>query len=189
MLNRFRPALRDLIEPLALKIKINPNYITLLGVLVATISAYSFYAGNLLGGGILIAISGFLDIFDGAVARNNSSMTQFGGFLDSTSDRLADALIIIGIVYGGFVNWVYGILALHASLTVSYVRARAEAEGVPCGIGIAERAERLSIIMVGAFLGFWFGPEIMHWAFILIIILGYITVGQRIHHTWKFMNK
>ncbi|GAB6055801.1 archaetidylinositol phosphate synthase [Methanobacterium movens] len=156
---------------------------------MAFLSAYSFAIGNLLLGGILIALSGFLDIVDGAVARNNSSITPFGGFLDSTVDRLSDALIIIGIVYGGFVNWIFGILALHASLTVSYVRARAEVEGIPCGVGIAERAERLVIIMSGAFLGVLFGPEVMLIAMLLVIVLGYMTVGQRIYHTWKQMNK
>ncbi|MEW6011459.1 CDP-alcohol phosphatidyltransferase family protein [Methanobacterium alkalithermotolerans] len=189
MLNRFRPTIKGFLDPLARKIKINPNLITIFGLIVAFLSAYSFAIGNLLLGGILIALSGFLDIVDGAVARNNSSITPFGGFLDSTVDRLSDALIIIGIVYGGFVNWIFGILALHASLTVSYVRARAEVEGIPCGVGIAERAERLVIIMSGAFLGVLFGPEVMLIAMLLVIVLGYMTVGQRIYHTWKQMNK
>lgn len=188
MLNRFRPSIKGLLSPLANKIKINPNYITLLGLLIAFLSAYNFAIGNLLWGGILIALSGFLDILDGAVARNNSSITQFGAFFDSTVDRLADALIIIGIVYGGFVNWILGILALHASLTVSYVRARSEAEGIPCSVGIAERAERLAIIIIGAFLSVWLGTGIMSLVFILIIILGYLTVAQRIYHTWKSMK-
>ncbi|MBU4536056.1 MAG: CDP-alcohol phosphatidyltransferase family protein [Euryarchaeota archaeon] len=189
MLNRFRPTIKGFLDPLARKIKINPNLITIFGLIVAFLSAYSFALGNLLVGGILIALSGFLDIVDGAVARNNSSITPFGGFLDSTVDRLSDALIIIGIVYGGFVNWIFGILALHASLTVSYVRARAEVEGIPCGVGIAERAERLVIIMAGAFLGVLFGEEVMLIAIILVIVLGYMTVVQRIYHTWKQMNK
>ncbi len=189
MLNRFRPTIKGFLDPLARKIKINPNLITIFGLIVAFLSAYSFALGNLLVGGILIALSGFLDIVDGAVARNNSSITPFGGFLDSTVDRLSDALIIIGIVYGGFVNWIFGILALHASLTISYVRARAEVEGIPCGVGIAERAERLVIIMAGAFLGVLFGEEVMLIAIILVIVLGYMTVVQRIYHTCKKMNK
>lgn len=188
MLNRFRPAIKDIVEPLAKRIKINPNYLTILGLLIAFLSAYMFATGSLLWGGALILLSGLLDIIDGAVARSNSSTTPFGGFLDSTSDRFADALILIGIIYGGFVNWIFGILALHASLTVSYVRARAEVEGISCGVGIAERAERLVILVAGAFLGVLFNPQIMSLAVILIIILGYFTVLQRVYHTWKSMQ-
>lgn len=188
MLNRLRPSIKKFIDPLAKKININPNYLTILGLLIALLSAYMFASGNLLGGGLLIALSGFLDIIDGAVARNNNSTTPFGGFLDSTADRFSDAFIIIGIIYGGFVSWIFGILALHASLSVSYVRARAEVEGVPCGVGIAERAERMVILMTGAFLGVLFGPEMMSAAIVLIMILGYFTVLQRVYHTWKAMN-
>ena len=188
MLNRFRPGLKRVLDPLAKKIKINPDFITVLGLLIALLSAYMFATGSLLWGGALIALSGFLDIIDGAVARNNSGPTKFGGFLDSTTDRFSDAVLLIGIIYGGYVNWIFGVLALHASLSVSYVRARAEVEGIPCGVGIAERAERLVILMAGAFLGVLFGPEIMGMAVILIMILGYFTVLQRIYHTWKQMK-
>lgn len=128
MLNNLRPYLKKFIDPLARKINIKPNYLTIIGLLVALIAAYMFAIGSLLWGGIFIALSGFLDIIDGAVARNNNSTTKFGGFLDSTADRFSDAFIIIGIIYGGFVGWFFGILALHASLSVSYVRARAEVE-------------------------------------------------------------
>jgi archaetidylinositol phosphate synthase len=188
MLNRFRPMIKDFIDPLAKRININPNYLTIIGLIIAFMSAYMFAMGNLLWGGALIALSGFLDIIDGAVARNHSTATQFGGFLDSTIDRFADAIILIGIIYGGFVNWIFGILAMHASLTVSYVRARAEVEGIPCGVGIAERAERLVILIAGAFLSVLFGPQIMGMAVVLIMILGYFTVLQRIYHTWKSMK-
>lgn len=188
MLNNLRPYVKKFIDPLARKINIKPNYLTILGLLIALVAAYMFAMGSLLWGGIFIALSGFLDIIDGAVARNNNSITKFGGFLDSTADRFSDAFIIIGIIYGGFIGWFFGILALHASLSVSYVRARAEVEGIPCGVGIAERAERLVILMVGAFLGVFFGSNIMSAAVILIMVLGYFTVLQRVYHTWKSMK-
>ena len=72
---------------------------------MALVAAYMFASGSLIWGGIFIALSGFLDIIDGAVARNNNSTTKFGGFLDSTADRFSDAFLIIGIIYGGFVGW------------------------------------------------------------------------------------
>jgi len=194
MLNRLRPQVKFFLDPVAKKIRINPNILTILGLLVSLISAYMFATGNLLMGGLLIGLSGFVDMLDGAVARNNFQTTKFGGLLDSTADRFADAFIIIGIIYGGYVNWIYGILALHASLTVSYVRARAESEGIKCNVGIAERAERLVIIMIGAFLSYFtnielFNMNLLGIAVVVIMILGYITVVQRVYHSWKNLKE
>ena len=194
MLNRLRPQVKVILDPVAKKIRINPNILTIIGLLVSLISAYMFATGNLLMGGLLIALSGFVDMLDGAVARNNYQTTKFGGLLDSTADRFADAFILIGIIYGGYVNWIYGILALHASLTVSYVRARAESEGIKCNVGIAERAERLVIIMIGAFLSYFTNIQILNMnllgiAVVVIMILGYVTVIQRVYHSWKTLKE
>jgi archaetidylinositol phosphate synthase len=175
-----------LINPLAGRISLHPNILTVIGLLVSLFAAYAFARGNLLAGGLLILLSGFFDVIDGAVARNNNTKSKFGGFLDSTCDRFADAFIIIGIIYGGFVNWFWGILALLAALSVSYIRARAEVEGIKCDVGIAERAERLFIILGGAFIGYFTNPQlVMTLAILLIVVLGYITVLQRIYHSWK----
>lgn len=190
MLNKVRPQFQKLINPLASKIGLHPNVLTIIGLLVSLLAAYAFSQKNLLLGAFLILLSGFFDVIDGAVARNNNTKSKFGGFLDSTSDRFADAFIIIGIVYGGYVDWFWGILALLASMSVSYVRARAEVEGIKCDVGIAERAERLFIILGGAFLGYVFNPNFfMSMAIFLIIILGYVTVLQRIYYSWKEFNK
>jgi archaetidylinositol phosphate synthase len=189
MLNKLRPRLQEFLEPFAKKIKINPNIITVIGLIISLLAAYAFARENLLAGGFLILLSGFFDVVDGAVARNNNKKTQFGGFLDSTSDRFADAFIIIGIIYGGYVSWILGILAILASLSVSYVRARAEVEGIKCDVGFAERAERLVIIMGGAFLGYFINPYFMNLAIILVMILGFLTVAQRVYHSWKELKE
>jgi len=188
MLNNLRPYLERIIDPLISRINVNPNYVTLIGFIIALAAAYMFAVGKLFIGGLLVALSGFMDIVDGAIARGNFNATKFGGFLDSVLDRFSDAFIIIGIIYGGFINWLIGILALHASLTVSYVRARAEGEGVFCGIGVAERAERLIILILGAFLASIFGDFIMEIAVIFIMVLGYFTVIQRIYYSWRMMS-
>ncbi|KAF5084022.1 archaetidylinositol phosphate synthase [Methanobacterium aggregans] len=186
MLNRLRPNVKKFIDPLAKRMKVNPNVLTILGLIVSIMSGVMFALGDLLLGAVLILLSGFVDMLDGAVARNNSSKTKFGGILDSTSDRFADAAIIIGIIYGGFVNPLIGALAIHASLTVSYVRARAEAEGINCSVGFAERAERLIIIVAGALLSAIFHQNlILYGAVVLIMVLGYLTVLQRVYHSWK----
>ena len=186
MLNRLRPNVKKFIDPIAKRIKVNPNVLTILGLIVSILSGLMFALGDLLLGAAMILLSGFVDMLDGAVARNNSSKTKFGGILDSTSDRFADAAIIIGIMYGGFVNPLIGALAIHASLTVSYVRARAESEGINCSVGFAERAERLIIIVAGAILSVVFNENtILYGAVVLIMILGYLTVFQRVYHSWK----
>jgi archaetidylinositol phosphate synthase len=187
MLERLRPRVKFLIDPVAKKINVNPNYLTIIGLLISLLSAYMFANKNLLIGGILILLSGIFDIIDGAVARNKNSYGKFGGILDSTCDRFSDAFILIGIIYGGYTNWIYGILAIHASLTVSYVRARAEADGINCKGGLMERAERLIILSFGAFLGL-INSEIMSIAVIMIVILGYFTVLQRLYCSWRYQK-
>jgi archaetidylinositol phosphate synthase len=185
MLDKLRPQVKVVIDPLAMKLGINPNIITMIGLLVSIIAAILFAQGNLLLGAILIGLSGFVDVLDGTVARKQARTTPFGGVLDSTVDRFADAFILIGIIYGGFVDPIIGILALHASISVSYVRARAESEGIKCNVGIAERPERLVILMAGAFLGYFINPQIMYLAVVIVMVLGYITVLQRLYHTWS----
>jgi len=172
-------------DPIARRIPINPNILTIIGLLISVLSAYMFSQKELLLGGIFIALSGFIDILDGAVARNHFTRTPFGGILDSTSDRFADAFILIGIIYGGYVDWFIGVLAIVASLSVSYVRARVEAEDIKGNVGIAERAEGLVILIIGVFLSIVFNLDIfVYYAVVLIVILGYLTVLQRIYHAW-----
>lgn len=190
MLNKARPKFQKFINPLASKIGLHPNILTIIGLLVSLLAAYAFSQQNLLIGALLILLSGFFDVIDGAVARNNNTKSKFGGFLDSTSDRFADAFLIIGIVYGGYVNWFWGMLALLAAMSVSYIRARAEVEGIKCDVGIAERAERLFILLGGALLGYIFNPNLfMLIAILLIIVLGFVTVLQRIYHSWKELKE
>lgn len=185
MLHKLRPYVKIILDPIAERMKINPNIITVAGLIVSVVAAYMFARGDLLLGGVFIALSGFVDMLDGAIARKNQSTTPFGGVLDSTMDRFADAVLLIGIIAGGFVDWFIGILTLLASFTVSYVRARAESEGIECNVGIAERPERLVILMAGAFIGYFYNPSSMYVAVVLVMVLGYLTVIQRLYHSWR----
>ena len=189
MLNSLRPYLTKFLEPLASRLNVNPNIVTVISPFLAILSAYFFANGNLLGGALFILLSGFLDVVDGAVARYHDRASPFGAFLDSTMDRFADAIIFIGIIFGGYCNWFVGVLAIHSAITVSYVRARAESQGVECNIGIAERAVRMIILMLGAVLTAIFHSNVIFTYFIyLLVILSYITVGQRILYVWKVLN-
>ena len=103
-------------------------------------------------------------------------------------DRFADAIIYIGIIFGGYCDWFVGVLAIHSAICVSYVRARAESQGVECNIGIAERAVRMIILMVGSLIGFFAGDIYFTYTIYILVILSYFTVGQRIVHVWRQLN-
>ncbi|OED30876.1 archaetidylinositol phosphate synthase [Methanosphaera sp. WGK6] len=185
MLNdRLRPQTNNITGQIGKHIPLNPNIVTLIGLFISFFAGVLFASDNLIGGAIFILLSGVCDMIDGAIARSQNRRTKFGGFLDSTCDRFADAAIIIGIIYSGYVNPILGALAIHASITVSYVRARAESEGITCSVGIAERAERLLIIVVGSIIAALMGGShnIMFLTIALLTILSYITVFQRIYH-------
>ena len=185
MLQSLRPLLTKILNPVASRLNINPNIVTVISPFVALVAAYGFANKLLILGTIAILLSGFLDVVDGAVARYHNKTSKFGAFLDSTMDRFADAIIYIGIIFGGYCDWFIGVLAIHSAITVSYVRARAESQGVECKVGIAERAVRMIILMIGAVIGYLTSPIYFTYTIIILVILSYITVGQRIYHVWR----
>ncbi len=181
MIDRIRPAVRNAFSPLARKIVgVNPNTLTLFGLLAGLAAAFYFANRELMAAGFFVFISGFFDVLDGAVARENNRITGFGGFFDSVCDRFADAAVLIGAMYGGLTEfpmisgWFLGSLAIVGSLMVSYTRARAEAAGATASVGIGERAVRMIILISGAFLG------MVNWSVLLITVISFITVFQRI---------
>ncbi len=188
MLETIKEFIRNALRPLTKKITyINPNTLTLFGLLLALLSAILFARREVLWAGAFLLVSGFFDVLDGEVARENNRITRFGGFLDSVCDRFADVAVIIGAVYGGlavippFPDWFIGVLAIVGSLMVSYTRARAEAAGAGASVGVGERAVRMLIIILGAFLG------MVNWAIALVAALSFITVFQRIIYVRKVL--
>jgi archaetidylinositol phosphate synthase len=187
LLNRLRGALSSAVRPVASSVAsmgITPNQITVIGFFVSILAAYFFFSSLPLGGGLLILLTGFFDILDGAVAKVSGKVTRFGGVLDSTLDRYSDMVIIGAIILGGLCDPVWGILAMVGSFMVSYVRARGEVEGVRmAGIGLMERAERLIVLTAAALLGYtWVG-------IILLAILTNFTSLQRLYHAKKELGK
>ncbi len=189
MLENIKEFIRDALKPLAKKItEINPNTLTLFGLFLSLVAGFFFAMREVLPAGAFLLASGFFDSLDGLVARENKRITRFGGFLDSVCDRFGDAAVIIGAIYGGlavispFPGWFIGIFALFGSLMVSYTRARAEAAGASASVGIGERPIRMIILIAGAFLG------IVNWAVLLVAILSFITIFQRIAHVGKVLK-
>jgi archaetidylinositol phosphate synthase len=182
MLQSLRPLLTRILNPIAQNLNINPNIVTVISPFVAVIAAYGFANHMLILATLAILFSGFLDVMDGAIARYHGKTSKFGAFLDSTMDRFADAIIYIGIIFGGYCDWFVGVLAIHSAITISYVKARAESQGAECNIGIAERAVRMIILMVGALVGHFVGDVYFTYIIYILVILSYFTVAQRVFY-------
>jgi archaetidylinositol phosphate synthase len=147
-----------------------------IGIEVPTIRFSWLYASVI--GSILLLISGFFDVIDGSVARVTKQTSKKGAFLDSSFDKISEAIIFIGIAVGNLANPILCMIALSLSIIVSYVRARAESLGVELkGIGIGERAERLLII---AIIGMVPVIGAMQWAVIVVSVVAGLTLIQRI---------
>lgn len=152
----------------------SPTAWTVVGLLFAVL-AFAFYGGrHPFLAGLLLAVSGFFDILDGAVARATGKTSQLGAFLDSTLDRVAEVLVYLGIIIGGYTSPSLVLVALSFSLLVSYTRAKGDALGVSlAGIGVGERSERLVVLIVASLLGtVWLGV-------LIVALLALITFVQR----------
>lgn len=152
---------------------------------------YSPYLAAVFGG-VLLLISGFFDMVDGSVARITKQTSKRGAFLDSSFDKISEAVIFAGIALGNLASPFWCLLALGMSLLVSYTRARAESLGVDLkGIGIGERAERMLILAVIGMIPLGLiapGESGMKWAVIIVSILAGITVVQRIVATVRKLS-
>jgi len=187
-----RTAARRITEPLKtalVKSRLKPNTLTCIALAISVIAAGAIATNYLLIGGFLVLLSGLFDILDGALARLTNKATRFGALLDSTFDRISDAALFLGlfILYltnGGIVEMVLIFLALVSSFLTSYVRARAEGIGINCPVGLFTRAERVIILALGLLLNPLYGFSIFI-ALLLIVVLGFFTVGQRLIYVWK----
>ena len=145
----------DLPVKFLIKHNITPNMISIVGFLCTSLAAMLIALGwiynNIMFGWLiptLFGLAGAFDLFDGEVARRTEKDTQAGAFIDSNIDRLSDAIIILGLIYGGLVNYLLGYIILFLVLMISYIRSRAETEGVNMkGIGYMERAERIMFLL------------------------------------------
>lgn len=169
---------------------LSPNAVTLLGVAIQVGVAYLIIEGRLVAAGLIAIAAAFFDTFDGALAKAKGRTSKFGAFLDSSTDRVADAL------YFGPIAWLYGVdpdiaardepwvaavtlVALVASFMVSYVKARAEALGFDCKVGLVERAERLGLLVIALVFNDLL-PPIM----VVLAVASVFTVFQRMFHVY-----
>jgi CDP-diacylglycerol--glycerol-3-phosphate 3-phosphatidyltransferase len=190
---RVRDRFLGLIRPIpAVLIRngVHPNAVTTVGFLVTTSAGLAFFLGHVRIGGALILLGGIFDILDGQVARGSDRVSVFGSFYDSTLDRMSEIVVFLGIfsLYGGghpdfpYPWMVYTVaLAMAGSLMISYTRARAEALGLDCKVGLMQRPERVVLTGVSALLfgGSWNGL-VLTWVLLLMAVLTNFTAVQRI---------
>ncbi len=183
MLSELRDKVNFAIDPVArafARAGFTPNSLTCIGLIFSLIAGVLFGISQPRFAGLVLLMCGFFDIIDGAVARVSGKVSAFGGVLDSVVDRYTEAVIFIGIIFGGVpelgqYGWLWVVLALVGGFMVSYIRARAEAAGSgKLSVGIAERAERLLILGVGAML------NLTGYAVVLVVILTYFTAVHRL---------
>jgi CDP-diacylglycerol--glycerol-3-phosphate 3-phosphatidyltransferase len=188
--NRFKAPVTALITPscrFLLRIGITANWLTFIGAIGSSISAlYFFSKGDFFLGTILVSLFALSDLFDGTMARlSELGTTKWGALIDSTLDRATDAAIYAGVISYAISsdNTNLALLALLALITgalIPYIRAKAESLGIACSVGIAERAERLIIILTATGL-YGLGVNIaLVGGLLLINILGLITIVQRL---------
>ncbi len=185
-------AARRITEPLKttlIKSRLKPNTLTWLALAISIIAAGTIATNHLLIGGFLVLLSGLFDILDGALARLTNQATRFGALLDSTFDRISDAVLLLGLLVlyvmsGGTTEMVLIFLALISSFLTSYVRARAEGLGINCPVGLFTRAERVIILALGLLLNSLYEFSIFI-ALLIVVVLGFVTVGQRLIYVWQ----
>lgn len=204
MLNNagVRGVMANVIEPVAkglLKIGVTPDAITYIGTIGASGAALWFFPrGEFVVGVLVLFLFVFSDLLDGTMARLSGRAGPWGNYLDSTLDRVADGAVFGSVLIyfassgelapsgaaldattagvGTAASWV----VLVGAFTISYSKARAESVGATANVGIAERAERLIVVVVAAFLtGLLDQPLVLAGAMVVLAILVVITIGQR----------
>jgi len=179
--------LRAIIQ-LCVALRIHPNTLTLIGVLINVGAAFALGYGHFVWAGVIMLVANIFDFIDGKVAHELQLQSEFGAFWDSTLDRFSDLALPTGLIYlyaklgsGDYV--IVASLALIFSIMTSYARARAESLIQKCKVGFMERPERIVLVILGAV------TNRMAAALWVILVLSIIAVWNRIYYTYLILNK
>jgi CDP-diacylglycerol--glycerol-3-phosphate 3-phosphatidyltransferase len=194
-------AIADSIAGVLMRLRVSPNALTLLGLVLSGVAGVFYSTGSFFWGGCLVLLSGVCDALDGTLAMKAGKASRLGAFIDSTFDRIGEIFIFLGFIWyfsGGYkivsstdtfysevqspITVLFIILAVTGSLMVSYTRARAEGLGLECKVGLAQRPERMILLIIGSLLGGLpaVGLFLMQITLFAIAILANITAVQRI---------
>jgi CDP-diacylglycerol--glycerol-3-phosphate 3-phosphatidyltransferase len=173
----------DLIIKTCVALRIHPNTLTFVGVLINVAAAGALAQGRFVIAGVIMVVANIFDYIDGKVAHELNAVSAFGGFWDSVIDRFSDLSLFIGLIYlySSLHRTDYVVitaLAMMFAIMTSYTRARAESLIAKCKVGFMERPERIVLFMIGAFTNRMAG---VLW---VILILSVFTVADRIIYTY-----
>src|SRR6185503_3561246 len=189
---RERGPYSELARQRLIESRLTPNAISLTGFALCAVAAVLVWQEHIFWGGLAFVVGSVCDTLDGRYSRMSGKGTQFGAFLDSTLDRIEEGVVLAAVAVlfsqdgkDGAVAAV--VIAVLASLMVSYTRARAEALGVECKVGIADRAVRVVILSAGlVFGGLW---HVLAIAVYVLAALAIFTVLQRIWHVRRELTR
>jgi len=169
-------------------LRIHPNILTFVGVLINIAAAVALGRGQFITAGVIMVVANIFDFIDGKVARELHAETKFGGFWDSVIDRFSDIALFLGLIYLystlGRTDYVMiTAIAMMFAIMTSYTRARAESLIAKCKVGFMERPERIVLFMIGAFTN---RMAAVMW---VIGVLSVFTVADRIIYTYRELRE
>src|SRR5689334_23802977 len=182
---------REAVRNRLIESRLTPNAISLTGFALNVVAAALVWQELYIWGGIAFIVGSVCDTLDGRYSRMSGKGTQFGAFLDSTLDRIEEGVVLTAVAavfakeHKEFAAAAV-VVAVLASLMVSYTRARAEALGVECKVGIANRAVRVVVLSAGLVFG---DLQAIEPAVYLLAAMAIITVFQRIFHVRSELTK
>src|SRR5260221_14070451 len=179
--------LREIIA-VCVALRIHPNILTFVGVLINSWAAYKLARGHFVSAGFIMIVANIFDFIDGKVALETGLMSKFGGFWDSVIDPFSDIALFIGLIYlySNMRRTDYVMVASFAmmfALMTSYTRARAESLIAKCKVGFMERPERIVLFMIGAFTNRMAG---VLW---VILMLSIFSVADRVILTYRVLER
>jgi len=197
-LKALRWPVYHLIDPVVrwlIRMRIHPNAISTAGFLVTLGGGFLYHLDHVRWAGLLVLFGGILDIFDGRVARESGLASKFGAFYDATLDRISEIVVFIALasLYNTLrvdmedVVMVYVVmLALGGSLMVSYTKAKAEALGMDCSVGLMQRAERVVLLgLCSLIFGLAWDGLALSLFIIIVAVLTNATALHRIFWVYK----
>ncbi len=189
LLGKFRAKYEAAMQPIGRKLGkygIKPNTITTISLMVSFLAAYAYILKSPVIGAVGLAVASLIDILDGAIARATGLASRFGAVYDHVLDRYAEFAVLLGIGLGGFVYWPWVVFGLFGMVMASYARAKAESVGglSSCTVGIAERQEKIILLLIGSLLQPFVGVALTL-AVVVVGVVSHVTVVQRLHYTLK----
>ncbi len=174
----------------------HPNFISILGFVSVVVAGWLYHLDHVRWAGLWVLLGGLWDVFDGRVARESGLASKFGSFLDSTLDRISEIVVFLGLLslynrYGSAMADVWMVyvivLAMAGSLMVSYTRARSEALGLDCTVGVMQRAERVVLLGLGSLLfGLMWNGLVLKIVLVVLAVTTNLSALQRI--VWVYRH-